>query len=175
MPELTLSELLRCQHVKRWHIVRVAREQTVAEHQWAVAMIARVIADRLHVEPAHLLEWSLWHDVPEVVIGDLPTPMSEAVGHLLEQAEAGVSEKWTSLRVSVPPDSLTATIVKLADLIEAITFLHIDGIGDYARSVRRRLYSSLQQKVAEARDRFPAYGFHRVINEVLVEAQTLKG
>src|SRR4051812_7836410 len=74
--ELTLEERLRCSHVKRWQIVRVAREQNEAEHLYQVRVLTLAFAGVVGFTDQDLLlaeRWALEHDVPEVITGDLNT------------------------------------------------------------------------------------------------------
>ena len=47
MGELSIKDLLRAGHVKRWQIVRTVRDQTLAEHSFNVAMISIELAEIL--------------------------------------------------------------------------------------------------------------------------------
>jgi 5'-deoxynucleotidase len=73
---LTVYEQLRACHVKRWHIVQTSREQTLAEHSFAVAVIAGSLAAAMRWNgllqdsgKLKLLQWALAHDIIEVRTG----------------------------------------------------------------------------------------------------------
>lgn len=59
--------------VKRCHVVRTIGEHTIAEHSYHVAMLCWKLCD---MEPsANLLKAALFHDLAEVVTGDIPATM----------------------------------------------------------------------------------------------------
>ena len=178
---LSTAEQLRACHVRRWHIVQTSREQTLAEHSFAVAVIAGSLAaavryqglmhDRLQLK---LLQHALSHDLIEVRTGDMPTPFKR----FLEQAGGvGIVEKAEDL---VDSDHMGAmrqvagseieTIVKLADLIEAIYFLQDNGVGAHAKVVLDGLRTNLSVAVNSAEKVWPAMqvreGVRKVCNDV---------
>lgn len=68
--------------VPRWGIVRVLQRQSVADHSFYVAVYADALADLLGWGPehrAHLLRSALWHDVDEIVSGDIPGPVKRQI------------------------------------------------------------------------------------------------
>lgn len=165
MSELTLEQRLRCGHVKRWHMVRVLREQTLAEHSMLVQIIALEAADRYIAETDTLndpkgfrmevMEWAMWHDMPEVVTGDVSTPMKRFMAHnsmptLLDTIEKQVDGRFAHL------DRFTGEVVKLivkfADLYEAIHFLHWEGHGPRAMEIERELIGRMSEHIKNTRD-----------------------
>lgn len=64
--------IIRARNVKRWHIVPMTQEQTIAEHQFNVASLCMHVMKGRHFAPA-VIEWALVHDLPEVITGDFPT------------------------------------------------------------------------------------------------------
>ena len=180
--ELTLHQLLRCRHVKRWHIVRVARDQTVAEHSWAVTMIARHLCDRLglFLSPSDMLmmvEWSLMHDATETVIGDLPTPTSEVVGRWMRDKEMAISTAWGVRHAwaSSAMDGLPLEIVKMADIIEAISFLDDDAVGAHAERVELALRARLVERINGAEIRYPRLPWPEAVHQTLNDSMTMNG
>jgi 5'-deoxynucleotidase len=147
MSELTIGQLLRCSHVKRWHIVRTAREQTVAEHQWNVTMIALAIVDVAGIELGDdgklaLLLYALQHDAPEAINGDMPTPTKQALrtlhpGFSLDALDTAVSSRYAVANewANTIQDGLPAAIVKIADLIESLWFLRVEAMGPHGAQV----------------------------------------
>jgi hypothetical protein len=150
MAEFTFAQMMRTGHVKRWQIVRTAREQTLAEHLYRVWVITQFIcraidAPREVSDVANL--WALIHDVPEVITGDIATPAKEAMRRAvpdqdpIKNIELGLSrayrDTWTSSKiVSVLwPGPTAYEIVKLADMIEAQCFMSCEAQGDHAREV----------------------------------------
>jgi hypothetical protein len=165
----SIVDLMKTGHVKRWQIVRVAREQTIAEHMYRVWALVRPMAqtafrDRIMVSMAE--EWALIHDQPEVVTGDLATPtkaaIREAVPHddpirrvelSLDAYYGGV---YTSLKANWPE---VLALVKMADVIEAVAFLRVEGLGRHAAEVETGLKEALVRMQSEYMARWPNYAW----------------
>lgn len=84
MPAISSSfyaYLSRLRWIKRWGLKRNAHEENVMEHSWEVAVIAHTLAlikNRYfdgQVEANAVATAALYHDVTEVITGDLPTPI----------------------------------------------------------------------------------------------------
>lgn len=174
---LTVYEQLRACHVRRWHIVQTSREQTLAEHSFAVAVIAGSLAaamrwrELLHDSgKLKLLQWSLAHDIIEVRTGDMPTPFKrelEAVGGkgIVEKAEDRVDIETMGAYRKVRGTDVE-TIVKLADQIEAIFFLQDNGVGAHAKQVLDGLRANLSDMVAEAERSHPQLAVREAVRRV---------
>jgi len=67
--------------IKRWGLKRNSVEENVMEHSWGVSVIAHSLAlikNRYfdgQVDPNAIATAALYHDVSEVLTGDLPTPI----------------------------------------------------------------------------------------------------
>ena len=78
--------LARLKHVRRWGLMR-GQAENVLEHAAFTAMIAHHLGV-LHeqgggkVSPERLATLALFHDAPEVLTGDLPTPVKYASAEL---------------------------------------------------------------------------------------------
>jgi 5'-deoxynucleotidase YfbR-like HD superfamily hydrolase len=134
------QERLRLSHVRRWNIVATLREQTVAEHSFNVWVITRSICDALDVGEEvrkHAEEWALLHDLPEVKLGDIPTPSKRMIDcSSMTKAEREVAgDEWFTLSIDVT-ESQAGDIVKLADVVEAWVFLKVWGTGRHAQQVK---------------------------------------
>lgn len=178
---LTVYEQLRACHVKRWHIVQTSREQTLAEHSFAVAVIAGSLAAAMRWNgllqesgKLKLLQWALAHDIIEVRTGDMPTPFKrdlEAIGGkgIVEKAEDRVDADTMAAYRQVRGTEVE-TIVKLADQIEAIFFLQDNGVGAHAKQVLDGLRAILSDMVNEAERQFPKLSpresVRRVCNDI---------
>lgn len=99
----------RLHFVPRWVVMPVLRKQSVAEHSYGVACIARWLCWR-HVQRddpgfvASVLESALDHDEEEARTGDKPSPIKEPPV-INQNDQVGV-------------------LVKVADLLEALVFIH---------------------------------------------------
>ncbi len=73
--------LSRLRWIKRWGLKRNAHEENVMEHSWEVAVIAHTLAlikNRYfsgQVDANAVAAAALYHDITEVITGDLPTPI----------------------------------------------------------------------------------------------------
>lgn len=132
--------LSRMKHIKRWALMRNTREENLCEHSYDVAVIAHVLAvltntrfgGTVNVETCVLT--ALYHDVSEILTGDLPTPVkydNPTIRDAYKQLESVASQKLLSmlpeeLQVSYQPyvmveeDTEESRIVKAADKISAL-------------------------------------------------------
>jgi len=73
--------LSRLRWIKRWGLKRNAHEENVMEHSWEVAVIAHTLAlikNRYYngqLDANAVATAALYHDITEVITGDLPTPI----------------------------------------------------------------------------------------------------
>lgn len=71
----------RLKYINRWALMRNSREENLSEHSLEVAMIAHALCiignkrlgKNLNADRAALI--GLYHDVTEIITGDLPTPI----------------------------------------------------------------------------------------------------
>lgn len=177
---LTTAEQLRACHVRRWHIVQTSREQTLAEHSYAVAVIAGTVAARIRwtgllhdSNQLRLVQWALSHDMIEVRTGDMPTPFKRALEQVagpgvVERAEDVVDRDMAGAHRKIRGTEVEM-IVKLADQIEAIYFLQDNGVGAHARQVLDGLRAILAQMVNEYEKQYPALSIRAGVREVVRE------
>lgn len=177
---LTTYEQLRACHVRRWHIVQTTREQTLAEHSFAVAVIAGSLAAKMRYPglvkfetQLALLRWALYHDLMETRTGDTPTPFKRALEAassegVIERAERLIDPEATGAYRSVKGTEIEM-IVKLADLVEAIFFLQDNGSGQHAREVLAGLHRSLTAAVDDAARAYPALLVRDAVRQVCAD------
>ena len=73
--------LSRMKQINRWSLMRNIRTENIQEHSHMAAVLAHALCviDNSyfggHTDPAYGAELALYHDVGEVIIGDLPTPV----------------------------------------------------------------------------------------------------
>ena len=162
---MKLAQQLRAQHVKRWGIVQVAREQTIAEHMYGVAVIAGHLATQMRWpgldDPSRqlmLLRWALGHDLIEVLTGDLASPFKSQAKMLnstfVEQVEDSMS-MWCGNWRNKVRDTEIEMIVKLADMIEALNFIGDCGLGSHAREVEVDIRVRMTDMVYEYDKQYP--------------------
>lgn len=153
---LTLTQRMRTSHVVRWHMVRTYRQQTLAEHLALVQIVALDVVNRCYPGDdgirLKVLEWALWHDMPEVVTGDIATPFKGMVAAkgaptMIGEIEREVDSRFDHLFWSV--GEIPMLIVTFADLFEAIHFLHGEGIGPRAVAVELHLRKRMDALIME--------------------------
>ncbi len=136
---MNIQEILRAEHVMRWTVVATTRQQSLAEHLFNSAMIAREIVLRM-LEPksdfearpddyvptdvtlVKVIYAALIHDLEEIFTADIPTPakrrMQRVHPHIMELAGAGYGMSAGSLSED------EKLVIELADKIEAWWFMH---------------------------------------------------
>lgn len=111
MKEISLSSsfyayLSRLRWIKRWGLKRNAHEENVMEHSWEVAVIAHTLAlikNRYYgaaIDANAVAAAALYHDITEVITGDLPTPIkyhSPAIHAAYKQIEQQAENELLSL------------------------------------------------------------------------------
>ena len=104
--------LSRLRWIKRWGLKRNAHEENVMEHSWEVAVIAHTLAlikNRYYgggLDANAIATAALYHDITEVITGDLPTPIkyhSEAINTAYKQIEKQAEKELLNL---LPPELL---------------------------------------------------------------------
>jgi len=141
---LKLTDILRASHVSRWNIVNVSRHQSVAEHSFNVCMIARRLCKELDVEDTNIIKAALEHDLDEVIFGDIPTPAKDKLAASGIDINAIVGNKMRDLT------PLDETILKVADLLDAVLFLSDHAIGTHAAAVLDEVKERLRRHIIDA-------------------------
>lgn len=168
---------MRVGHVLRWNIVRSYRTQTLAEHLYRVWLVAGELCRQLNLSPVEtrvICDAALLHDLPEVLIGDLPTPTKRAI-----EQRAGNPDIWKKLERDVsghiPPDpgTLASHIVKIADCIEGWYFMHEEGIGEHAADTKLTLMKRARDVAVEASVIFPNHHLLEATDRIMVDLMKL--
>ena len=80
-PSKFYAYLSRLRWIKRWGLMRNAEPENVMEHSWEVAVVAHALALIRNqyfmgtLDANSIATAALFHDVSEVLTGDLPTPI----------------------------------------------------------------------------------------------------
>lgn len=111
--------LSRLRWIKRWGLKRNAHEENVMEHSWEVAVIAHTLAlikNRYfdgQVDANAVAAAALYHDITEVITGDLPTPIkyhSPAILGAYKQIERQAETELLNLLPETLRDDFRALI-----------------------------------------------------------------
>ena len=129
----------RMKYIRRWSLMRSLRDETDMEHSFQVAYVAHalaIIGNELYgkdYDIGKVLSLALYHDLPETITGDMPTPIKycrpemRAVYKDIEK-NAGRSllatlpeEIRPAFTASIAPEGKSAekALVKMADKISA--------------------------------------------------------
>ncbi len=133
--------LSRMKYINRWALMRNTRQENLSEHSLEVAAIAHALAmlsnerfgTSLNAERAALI--GLYHDMPEIITGDMPTPIkygSDELRAAYKAVERQAAERMVSLLpadlrgsyrryfVKQAEDAEEWRLVKAADKISAL-------------------------------------------------------
>ncbi|AIZ01424.1 hypothetical protein CJY_0025 [Vibrio phage CJY] len=142
---MQIQNILRAGHVPRWQLCDTTRTQSIAEHMFNVAMIARHMCAHIGItgdEMNEIVMQALTHDMDEVILGDMPTVTKQRL------REAGIEPNGLiDCTETIIEDPLAKQLIKIADLVEAAWWIDEHGIGRHAERVaeitRHRLFSML--------------------------------
>lgn len=98
--------VFRQKYIKRWGLMRNTLPENLSEHAMETAVLAHALAlignayfNKCY-NPDHIATLALFHDVPEVYTGDLPTPVKyfdrntrDSYQHIEDQAIASLLDK----------------------------------------------------------------------------------
>lgn len=131
--------LFRMKYIDRWALMRNTRKETLAEHTLETAFIAHALAV-IHnkrfggnVDPEKAAVLALFHDAPEIITGDLPTPVkyyNSDIKNIYKEIESAASDRLLELLpddlrpefdgLFNPADPELCRIVKAADKLSAL-------------------------------------------------------
>ncbi|GAA6397451.1 5'-deoxynucleotidase [Solibaculum mannosilyticum] len=133
--------LSRMKHINRWGLMRNTYPENISEHSLQVAMIAHALAVLRNrrfggsVSPERVALLSLFHDTPEILTGDLPTPVkyrNTAIRSAYQQVELDSAQQllqllpddlqgdYRSLFLPEEEEKELWVLVKAADKISAL-------------------------------------------------------
>lgn len=165
--KLELVDMLEASNVHRWHIVPMARQQTLADHQWRVAMIVMYITrDCPHSFRSGAIWCALTHDLDEVLTGDIPAPVKK---HVSFNLDINLPD-WAD-RMDTPGRK---EVVKMADLLESWLFCQENALRDKERYTATLIFgrvrcmrSTMPKEVAQRVDEVIAAAGQNLTKEYL--------
>ena len=115
--------IFRMRYIARWALMRNTRTENVEEHSYEVAVLAHALAvigrEIFHkdLDPDKAAAAALFHDAPEIITGDMPTPIKYYNPELktaYKQVETVAQDKLLSM---LPPELVDAyePLVREAD------------------------------------------------------------
>lgn len=81
MPSQFFAMLSRMKYIDRWALMRNTRQENLCEHSFETAVLAHALATLRntrfggHADADRAAVLALFHDAPEILTGDLPTPV----------------------------------------------------------------------------------------------------
>lgn len=134
--------LARMKYINRWALMRNIQEESICQHSMETAAFAHALAlirnkhfgGNLNADRAAVL--ALYHDMPEIITGDLPTPVKyfnedmrevyskveeNACTKLLSMLPDELKDDYSPLFFKEEKDEYLWKIVKAADKISALT------------------------------------------------------
>lgn len=134
--------LSRMKYISRWALMRNVHEENISEHSLEVASTAHALAvihntrfgGNVNAERAAVL--GIYHDTPEIITGDMPTPVKyyskqvreaynqvedDACKALLEMIPEDLRKEYSSFFFKRAEDAKLWKFVKAADKICALT------------------------------------------------------
>lgn len=114
MPSSFFAYLFRMRYIARWALMRNTRTENVEEHSYEVSVLAHALAvvgqTVFHktVDPERVATAALFHDAPEIITGDLPTPIkyfNPAIKSAYDQVEEVAQDKLLAM---LPPQLAAA-------------------------------------------------------------------
>lgn len=139
---IALNDLLALSHVPRWSIVPHLRPQSVAEHSFRVACIARELCRLVGCSSIaeNAIEWAILHDAVESRTGDIPGTVKFDKAATELTAMPGFEAEMRKFF------AVEFDMVKMADLIETATYIVMYGVGEHARRVGDSLLRQVWEK-----------------------------
>lgn len=158
---LDLKSKLLTGTVRRYHILPVAREQTLADHHYRVFCIAEEILrcynhkDYTSNFALNVAMMALYHDRSEVKLGDIPTNAKIKIkardAGLLHDLSDELDPEYAEL-VQCDKDNFAGlghAIVKCADMLEALDYLGQWGVGLRAQEVWGTMWKAFDSYVTD--------------------------
>ena len=131
--------LFRMKYIDRWALMRNTRRETLAEHTLDTAFIAHALAVIQNkrfggkLDPEKCAVAAMFHDAPEIITGDLPTPVkyyNSEIKTAYKEIEAAASDRILNLlpddlipsyeKLFSPEDEDIRLVVKAADKLSAL-------------------------------------------------------
>lgn len=111
--------LHRMRYIKRWSLMRNSEEENVQEHTLEVAYIAHALAlispkvspGEVFADPKTCVMLALYHDVSEMITGDLPTPI-KYYNQKIYDSFLELEEEALQLMVETVPEALREEYAK---------------------------------------------------------------
>lgn len=184
--------MARMKYINRWALMRNAHEENLSEHSLEVAMTAHALvllynqnaAEPLSAERAAVL--ALFHDAPEILTGDMPTPVKyyndrvreayksvedSACQTILSLLPQELREAYTPMFLPQQADAPLWRFVKAADKICALTKCIAErqaGNTEFGKAAESTLEAIHRMQMPEAEIFLESFlpGFEKTLDEL---------
>lgn len=163
--ESGIEAVTRFQSIRRWHMVDTSRAQSIAEHSANVALLAyyisRTCPDKYFGPCVDVLSPALFHDLPEVFMGDIPTHTKKHLKGIDELEEMLTPPEFRY----EAPDHIHL-LIKLCDLADGIRFIERFGVDRVAVFAMQGLHAQLEKRFVTARAEWTEVAYDHVYNVI---------
>ena len=166
--------LSRMKYIPRWSLMRCARTENLAEHTAETAQLAHVLCCASNalfggdVRADKVAAAALYHDAPEIITGDLPTPVKyrstemknaykkieqEAQGELLAMLPEELRTVMTPALYAADLTAQEKKLLKAADRLSAVIKCVIEagsGNGEFASAYDQQMEALHAMECPEA-------------------------
>lgn len=110
----------RMKYITRWGLMRNSLRESLSEHSFETAVIAHALAVmgrdifNKDIDPGQIAAAALFHDAPEILTGDLPTPVKYN-NPAIREAYRSVEEGATASLLAMLPDDMAPTYKAIFD------------------------------------------------------------
>ena len=114
------AHLSRMKLINRWPLMRNVRTENVQEHSLQVAMVAHALALIRNkyfdgdLDPNQVATVAMFHDVSEVITGDLPTPVKYS-NPIIRDEYKKIEKLAEQKLINMAPDEFREDYAKLID------------------------------------------------------------
>ena len=131
-------------YIKRWSLMRSIREENIMEHSQQVAVIAHALAlieNKMfngNVDVAKVVLLAQYHEVGEVITGDLPTPIkyfNPEIKSAYKDLEKNACEKILNMLPDQLKDEYAEYIIPNEETCEYKLVKYADRISAYLKCV----------------------------------------
>lgn len=152
----------RMKYIVRWSLMRSTVQENVQEHSHMVAVLAHALGvirrDVLGraCDPERLAAVALYHDAPEILTGDLPTPIkyhSAGIKSAYDEVEALATEKLLAELPEAMRPAYRALLEAPGDPALYALVHAADKLAAYIKCVEERKAGNLEFLSAEASTR----------------------
>lgn len=152
----------RMKYIARWSLMRSTVQENIQEHSHMVAVLAHALGlirrDVLGqpCDPEHLAAVALYHDAPEILTGDLPTPIkyhSAAIKNAYDEVENVAVEKLLAELPEALRPAYRALLTAPERPEEYALVKAADRLAAYIKCVEERKAGNLEFSSAEAASR----------------------